>query len=125
LPLEQNPVKGVWLAWCAHGAAQKSMEIDMNAITEAKVGGAVRSAANEVNNIGNSVASLRDDVKDVVSTVAQDAKHKVDAMGRELRDTANTTLMRVQEQVREKPAATLGIAAGVGLILGMLLANRR
>lgn len=44
----------------------------------------------------------------------------------QLLDDLNTTLRpRIEKPVREKPLMALGIAAGVGLVLGMLLSGRR
>lgn len=44
----------------------------------------------------------------------------------ELLDDLNATLRpRIEKPVRERPLLALGVAAGVGLLLGMLLSGRR
>ena len=69
--------------------------------------------------------------QDVVNQAAEGAKAAVSKAGEQARDIYGQAQERVQGVtdtvepfVREKPYATLGIAAAAGLVLGLLLAGR-
>jgi len=81
---------------------------------------------------GATGSGVKDQLLDLLHTTTDQA-HKVADSLRPLEDQLdglldelNTTLRpRLEKPVREKPLMALGIAAGVGLVLGLLLSSGR
>ena len=81
---------------------------------------------------GTTAAGVRQQLTDLLHVTTEQASHMAENLKpleeqlESLLDELNTTLRpRIEKPVREKPLMALGIAAGVGLVLGMLLSGRR
>jgi ElaB/YqjD/DUF883 family membrane-anchored ribosome-binding protein len=67
----------------------------------------VRITGDQAHQVGDSLRSLEDQLESLL-------------------DELNSTLRpRIEKPVRERPLVSLGIAAGVGFVAGLLLASRR
>lgn len=58
-------------------------------------------------------------------STAEDIGNEAGRLARGARHQAGDLIETVRHNVREKPTMTLGIAAGAGILVGMLLAARR
>ena len=81
---------------------------------------------------GLTTAGVKQQLLDLLHSTGEQAHQVADSLRpleeqlEQLLDDLNTTLRpRIEKPVREKPLLALGIAAGVGLVLGMLLSGRR
>lgn len=90
---------------------------------------AVRARASDVM---EDFTELRKDVSrlaDAASKAARDeVKHtgvRLHKLSGSMRQRASQTASYVNEQVREHPGASVGIAVGAGLLLGLMLTARR
>ena len=91
--------------------------------------GALKSTAEDVI---EDIAELRRDVAKLAEAAGHAAKVEVSTAGaridhlkRRMRGRAEDGVNYLSEHVRERPAAAMGVAMGVGLILGMAFAPRR
>lgn len=74
-------------------------------------GAAARKTANNLNALANAVAhDTRDGVRQVTDLVENES---------------SKVIGYVRSSVQERPNLTLGIAAGVGILIGMMLSSRR
>ena len=81
---------------------------------------------------GLTTGGVKQQLLDLLHSTGEQAHQVADSLRpleeqlEQLLDDLNTTLRpRIEKPVREKPLMALGIAAGVGLVLGMLLSGRR
>jgi ElaB/YqjD/DUF883 family membrane-anchored ribosome-binding protein len=81
---------------------------------------------------GVTASGVKQQLLDLVNVTGAQAGHVVDALRpledqlEQLLDDLNSTLRpRIEKPVRERPLMALGIAAGVGLVLGLLLSSGR
>ena len=81
---------------------------------------------------GVTASGVKQQLLDLVNVTGEQAGHVVDALRpledqlEHLLDDLNSTLRpRIEKPVRERPLMALGIAAGVGLVLGLLLSSGR
>ncbi|WP_219904476.1 MULTISPECIES: glycine zipper domain-containing protein [Cyanophyceae] len=81
---------------------------------------------------GVTSAGVKQQLLDLVNVTGEQAGHVVDALRpleeqlEHLLDDLNTTLRpRIEKPVRERPLMALGIAAGVGVLVGLLLSSGR
>jgi hypothetical protein len=81
---------------------------------------------------GVTATGVKQQLLDLVNVTGEQAGHVVDALRpledqlEHLLDDLNTTLRpRIEKPVRERPLMALGIAAGVGLVVGLLLSSGR
>jgi ElaB/YqjD/DUF883 family membrane-anchored ribosome-binding protein len=81
---------------------------------------------------GLTSGGVRQQLQDLLQATGEQAHQVADTLRpledqlEQLLDDLNATLRpRIEKPVREKPLMALGIAAGVGLLLGMLLSGRR
>lgn len=100
------------------------------------------SGADSADDLRRQLEALRADLASVTSTVAEMGKHKGEAVAESLRDSASKLYAAGEEKAgqmahaagdiyaeysemtRRNPATALGIAAGVGFIVGLLLSRR-
>jgi len=78
-----------------------------------------------LNSVGEGVADVRSEVGQLASAIGEEVKARAGSVSKAAQVTGNRAMEAARMQVREHPAATLGIAAGAGLLLGLLLAGRR
>jgi ElaB/YqjD/DUF883 family membrane-anchored ribosome-binding protein len=71
----------------------------------------------DIQEITAQLNKLRSSVESVVGSVKRASEHQAERA----QDKANETLAAVEEAVRRDPVTTLGIAAGVGFLLGVVL----
>lgn len=57
--------------------------------------------------------------------MGEEIKHRAQDMMSTAKVKGTETMQQLQTQVRNKPATALGIAAGVGLLVGLVMAGRR
>jgi ElaB/YqjD/DUF883 family membrane-anchored ribosome-binding protein len=88
--------------------------IDINKNGDDVTSGARDALGNVVREVKNLRSSLLDDAKSTTGKVAK----IVDKNGR-------AALSNLQHTVQEKPALSVGIAVGSGILLGMLFSSRR
>lgn len=85
---------------------------------------AIAAAADAAHPAVDRLAANIHHAVDRVAGTATEAAESLDAKSRQLRDAQVRLTERCCAQVREKPMASLGIAAGAGLLLGWLLGRR-
>jgi ElaB/YqjD/DUF883 family membrane-anchored ribosome-binding protein len=78
-----------------------------------------------LNSVGEGVADVRSEVGQLATAIGDEVKARAGTMSKAAQETGSRAMEAARIQVREHPAATLGIAAGAGLLLGLLLAGRR
>lgn len=64
------------------------------------------------------------DAETLLTAAAADSGERLEGAAQEAREAAGDAVREIEAQVRAHPVAALGIAAGVGLVLGLLLARR-
>ncbi|MFM7314036.1 MAG: glycine zipper domain-containing protein [Cyanobium sp.] len=81
---------------------------------------------------GTTVSGVRQQLTDLLHVTTEQASHMAESLKpleeqlESLLDELNTSLRpRIEKPVRERPLLALGIAAGVGLIAGLLLSSGR
>jgi ElaB/YqjD/DUF883 family membrane-anchored ribosome-binding protein len=81
---------------------------------------------------GVTATGVKQQLLDLVNVTGEQAGQVVDALRpledqlEHLLDDLNSTLRpRIEKPVRERPLMALGIAAGVGLVVGLLLSSGR
>jgi len=73
----------------------------------------------EVQRIGKHLATLRQDVDALTSAVKSAGDHQL----HRAQDKAGEALHNVEDAVRRDPLTSLGIAAGIGLLLGIVISR--
>jgi ElaB/YqjD/DUF883 family membrane-anchored ribosome-binding protein len=81
---------------------------------------------------GLTTAGVKQRLTDLIDVTGEQAGHVVDTLRpleeqlEHLLDELNSTLRpRIEKPVRERPLMAIGIAAGVGLLIGLLLSSGR
>lgn len=86
-----------------------------------------------------ALANLRQDLSNIKSDVSDLAHHAVEAGAEnaaklraeaadrleDLKDASSKSMARVEKRIREKPAQSLAIAFGAGILLSLLMGNRK
>jgi ElaB/YqjD/DUF883 family membrane-anchored ribosome-binding protein len=75
--------------------------------------------------VRDDVNTLGQDISELAGAVRSNAGSRVRKLRESAEHSAADAIERLQEQVRERPALTIGAAAGAGLLIGLLLAARR
>ena len=73
----------------------------------------------EVQKIAKHLATLRHDVETLAGSVRSAGEHQL----HRAQDKAGEALHSVEDAVRRDPLTSLGIAAGIGLLLGIVLSR--
>jgi len=83
-------------------------------------------------NTGLTPQGVREQLEELMHTAGDRGRHLGDSLDpleeqlEQLLDDLNTNLRpRIEKPVRERPLMALGLAAGVGLLLGLMLSGRR
>jgi ElaB/YqjD/DUF883 family membrane-anchored ribosome-binding protein len=71
----------------------------------------------DIQKITQHLANLRGEVEKLTSQIGKTGHHQV----QRAQDAAGEALASVEDAVRRDPLTALGIAAGVGLLLGIIL----
>lgn len=79
----------------------------------------------DINSLGADVNELGHNVADLAGAMGEDAKVRFSRFADTSRDHAEHAVSDLQARVRERPGVALGVAAGAGLVLGLLLTARR
>lgn len=96
---------------------------------------AAKHARAATNDLADDFSSLKAQLEDLTKSVAKMSAERVDGAARQIASTANAGYERAADTVvdayseaerftAEKPAMALGMAAGLGLLAGMLLTRR-
>jgi ElaB/YqjD/DUF883 family membrane-anchored ribosome-binding protein len=91
--------------------------------------GAGKTATTEVketlNTLRNDAKQLAGSLKNAAKETIEQQRDKVVSVGADVADRAQTIFSSLEEQVRTRPAAALGVTLGAGFLLGLMLAGRR
>jgi ElaB/YqjD/DUF883 family membrane-anchored ribosome-binding protein len=71
----------------------------------------------EVEVIAKNLATLRHDIEDLAAAIARAGGHQAERM----EDAAGEALGAIETAVRRNPTQAVGVALGVGLLLGLIL----
>jgi len=71
----------------------------------------------EVETIAKHLATLRKDIEDLAGSIARAGSHQAERV----QDAANETMNSLETAVRRNPVAAVGIALGIGVLIGIVL----
>jgi len=71
----------------------------------------------EVKTIARHLATLRKDIEDLAGSVARAGSRQAERV----QDAASETMDTLETAVRRNPSAAVGIALGIGLLVGAIL----
>ena len=84
-----------------------------------------------ISDVKTNFTHLKDDAKQLASSVKDAANKQVAStrdkmvdLSAEAADRASTALSALEDEVHARPARSLGIALGAGIVLGLVLARR-
>ncbi len=80
--------------------------------------------AGNTKDVTDDVKAFGRDVLKLAGSIGAEAKTYADDIGDSARDQAQAAYGTVKKQVSGNPAMALGIAAGVGILVGFLLKGR-
>ncbi len=78
-----------------------------------------------ISTLRQDVGAIGDDVHDLASQLGKEVRHKVKTVRHAGAERAHALIAQTEDRVRDRPVAALGMAAGAGFLLGVLLATRR
>lgn len=70
--------------------------------------------------LSHQIAALRDDLMRLAATVGGDVSDGIERTGHQITRTGRDARASATHAVRANPLAAVGIAAGIGLLLGIL-----
>lgn len=70
--------------------------------------------------LNEQIASLREDLKTLASTIEENLSEKVEKAGQQIGQTSRDAREAVTSAVTDHPLTAVGIAAGVGFLLGLI-----
>lgn len=70
--------------------------------------------------LGQQIEALRADMSKLMATVSGDVSDGLDEAGRQISRTGRDARAAATNTVNEHPLAALGVAVGVGLLLGLV-----
>ena len=71
----------------------------------------------EVETIAKHLATLRKDIEDLAGSIARAGSHQAERV----QDAANEKMNSLETAVRRNPVAAVGIALGIGVLIGIVL----
>ena len=77
------------------------------------------------NEVRDEIRKLKRDVTRLFDALGDDARHRVRDLSKLAKAHTHTAQGLVEDKLRDRPLAALGVVAGVSLVLGMYLAARR
>ncbi|MBC7164939.1 MAG: DUF883 family protein [Roseovarius sp.] len=77
-------------------------------------------APSSTEDLSQQIEALREDLKKLASTIAHDMSEGVGKAGRQIGQTGRDARETATNAVLEHPLAAVGIAAGIGIVLGMM-----
>ncbi|MEC7764753.1 MAG: DUF883 domain-containing protein [Pseudomonadota bacterium] len=95
----------------------------------------VKDLEAQIASLKTDVSSLTATLKDLTTTAGAEAKYRASSTAKKARaqgekayhdaqDATVAAYRNAENQVRENPAAAVGIAAGVGFVIGLFLARK-
>lgn len=82
--------------------------------------------------VKENISALKEDatklagsVKHLAQGAVEDGRHRIEEAREVAVERAATIFTSLENQVRTRPAAALGITLGAGLLLGLMMAGRR
>ena len=76
-----------------------------------------RALSEEIQEIAKHLANLRGDIENLTGSIARTGEHQM----HRVQDKASEAVTAVEDAVRRDPVTTLGIALGLGLLLGIVM----
>ncbi len=80
--------------------------------------------AGNTKDVTDDVKAFGHDVLKLANSIGAEARSRADDIGDSARDQTKAAYANVKAQVSGNPAMALGIAAGVGILVGFLLKGR-
>ncbi|KAA0920692.1 DUF883 family protein [Aquicoccus porphyridii] len=81
---------------------------------------AARKDAPHTDDLSHQIETLRADVSKLMATVSDDVSDGIGEAGRQIGQTGRDARRTATNTVTEHPLAAVGIAAGIGLLLGLV-----
>jgi|SoiMethySBSTD1v2_1073268.scaffolds.fasta_scaffold2252919_2 ElaB/YqjD/DUF883 family membrane-anchored ribosome-binding protein len=78
---------------------------------------AQRALSDDIQEIANHLANLRKDLEALTGQIKRTGDHQIERV----QDTAGEALKAVEDVVRQNPISALGIALGLGFLVGIVL----
>jgi len=78
---------------------------------------AQRELSDDIQEISNHLANLRKDLEALTGQIKRTGDHQIARM----QDTADEALKAVEDTVRQNPISALGVALGLGFLVGIVL----
>jgi ElaB/YqjD/DUF883 family membrane-anchored ribosome-binding protein len=104
------------------------MEINMEHVTSEKLMQDMRVVVADAEDLLKATAGQTGERIEKVRAKAEEslraARNRMQIAGKAVQETATETVQTVDEQVHKNPWTAVGIAAGVGLVLGIVLGRR-
>lgn len=73
----------------------------------------------------DAVRETADGLNSLVSAVQSDAKNGVRELTRVVEHESSKVMGLIKESIQERPNLTVGVAAGLGILMGLMLSGRR
>ncbi len=82
---------------------------------------ATTKAAPSTDDLGQQIEALRADLKKLAATMTDDMSEGIGRAEKQIAATARDARATATDTVLDHPLAAVGIAAGIGLLLGLIL----
>lgn len=86
---------------------------------------AADTATDTFHDTGSAIHETAKDLSDLASTAQEEVKGGIRQLSHAVEDASSSIVQYVREFVQERPGISISIIAGAGLLLGLLLSNRR
>jgi len=104
------------------------MEINMEHVTSEKLMQDMRVVVTDAEDLLKATAGQTGERIEKIRAKAEEslrtARNRMQIAGKAAQESATEAVQSVDEQVRKNPWTAIGIAAGVGLVLGIVLGRR-